>query len=141
MKITKQYLSVACAFALSICMPLSAQDEAITKQQAYGQALYERISVIVGDNDSSTPAAVNLLVQKIVSDDAIYDLLSLGQDEGYTVVELFEFAQKTAQENEDQEVVQILQAVQEEVSKSWFLANPIVLLAVAASGFMAYSNT
>ena len=63
-----------------------AQDEAITKQQAYGQALYERTCVIVDGNDNSAQITADLLVQKIIADESIYELLTLGEQEGYTAV-------------------------------------------------------
>ena len=142
MKIAKQYLSMIFVFAISICVPLCAQEDAINKQQVYGQALYERTCSIIDENDSSAQKTAENLVQIIMADQEIYVLLNIGKNEGFTVAELLGFAKTIAQENEDQEVVQILQNVEQEAAKNWFSKHPVITtmsaLVIAAGGVFAY---
>jgi len=135
MKIAKQYL-IACVFTL--CMTLSAQTSDEIKQQAYGQALYERICDIIENTETSAQKTSDYLVQMIIADEAIYKILTVGKKEGYTSAELLEFAKRTAQKNEDQEAVQVLQEVEQEVSKNWFSKHPIMTLCIAAGVLYTY---
>jgi len=138
MKVAKPYFSMIFMFIISFSMPLCAQEKAAHKEQVYAHALYERTCSIVDDNDSSTQQAADHLIKKIIADQEIYELLTMGKNEGFTVAELFEFAKKVAQENEDQEVTRVLVGVQEEMARSWFSVHPIMILAIATGGVIAY---
>lgn len=130
-------------FAISLCVPLYAQQEdSINKQQIYGQALYERTCAILDETDANAQKLAENLVHTIMADQEIYALFNIGKNEGFTVAELLTFAKTIAQENEDQEVVEILQNVQEDAAKNWFTKNLVITtvgaLVVAAGGIIAY---
>lgn len=143
MKIAKQYVRMIFVLAISLCVPLCAQEDAkINKQQGYGQALYERTCAILDESEGNAQKAAENLVHTIMADQEIDVLLNIGKNEGYTVDELITFAKAVAQENEDQEVVNLLQNVQQEAAKNWFSKNPVITtvgaLAIAAGSFIAY---
>lgn len=136
MKIAKQYVTILCVFLVSVCVARNESNDAVINQCALARALYERIYDIVDDNGMQTE--VDQLAQKIAADEGIYVLLNLGKEEGYTIADLFEIVKRMAREEDQQEIVQVLDGAQQELSKSWFAKHPVMCVAIAAGGIIAY---